>query len=149
MIGRVAAEPGPQPPATVAGRSAASGFVVSFEPAVHRVGHMRRITAAHLRHHGPAVAPLIDDAVLVVSEPVANAIQHGKGKVGLKVTVLAGELRIEVSDGNTTPARPRAADDDAEDGRGPLPVAALTRTWGVSEDGTTTWCTLVLPDGRL
>lgn len=144
----VPGRPGTQPSAPIAGRSAASGFAVSFEPAARRVGHIRRITAACLRHHDPAVVPLIDDAVPVVSELVANAVQHGKGEVGLKVTVLAGELRVEVSDGNTAPARPRTADDDAEDGRGPLLVAALARTWGVSEDGTTTWCTLAFPDGR-
>ncbi|WP_255115193.1 ATP-binding protein [Streptomyces sudanensis] len=117
-----------------------------FAPSDHRVGHMRRITASHLRHHG--CAALIDDAVLVVSELVTNAIRHGRGEVGLKVTVLTGELLIEVGDRSTAPARLRTAGDDDEDGRGLLLVTALARTWGVSDDGTTTWCTLALPERR-
>ncbi|MCP9957428.1 MULTISPECIES: ATP-binding protein [Streptomyces] len=143
MIGRIATRSSPQPPTTAAG----PGFVVSFTPSERRVGHMRRITAAYLRHRG--CAALTDDAVLVVSELVTNAVQHGKGEVGLRISASAGELCIEVSDGSTTPARLRSAGEDAEDGRGLLLVAALARTWGVSDDGTTTWCTLALPDGRL
>ncbi|MEV0375273.1 hypothetical protein AB0I10_36820 [Streptomyces sp. NPDC050636] len=54
---------------------------------------------------------------------------------------------MEVDDGS--PARPevRDADVDAdeESGRGMLFIAVVANRWGVSEDETTTWCTLTSP----
>jgi hypothetical protein len=44
--------------------------------------------------------------------------------------------------------RPRLSDvaTDSETGRGLFLVDALADRWGVSADGTTTWCTLTLPE---
>jgi anti-sigma regulatory factor (Ser/Thr protein kinase) len=122
------------------------GFEVDFLPAEHRIGQMRRITRAQLRHWD--LTALTDDATLTVSELVANAIKHGKGQpVGLRVRRSAYELRIEVTDGTPTPARLRSADVADENGRGLFLVAALAKEWGVSPDGTMTWCSLAIPDG--
>ncbi|MEV0478676.1 ATP-binding protein [Streptomyces prunicolor] len=123
------------------------GFEAAFLPAERRIGQMRRITRAQLRHWD--LAMLTDAATLVVSELVTNAIKHGKGHpVGLRVRHSAYELRIEVTDGTPTPARLRSADVTDENGRGLLLVAALAKEWGVSTDGTMTWCSLAIPDGR-
>ncbi|MEV5441020.1 ATP-binding protein [Streptomyces sp. NPDC052644] len=122
------------------------GFEIAFEPAAQRARQARRIARAYLPLWG--LAGLADTAVLVVSELVTNAVQHGTGTIGLRVRPYAAELLIEVSDGNPTPPRPRHAGDDEEDGRGLLLVDAFAARWGVSEDGTTTWCTLALPGGR-
>ncbi|WP_235991087.1 ATP-binding protein [Streptomyces ureilyticus] len=124
-----------------------SGFEVDFLPADNRTGQMRRITRAQLRHWD--LTMLTDDATLVVSELVTNAIKHGKGRpVGLRVRRSAYELRIEVTDGTATPARLRSAGVADENGRGLFLVAAVAKEWGVSPDGTMTWCSLAIPDGR-
>ncbi|ELS55768.1 hypothetical protein STVIR_3113 [Streptomyces viridochromogenes Tue57] len=123
------------------------GFEVDFLPAEHRIGQMRRITRAQL--HDWDLTTLTDDATLAVSELVTNAIKHGKGQpVGLRVRRSAHELRIEVTDGTPTPARLRSAGVADENGRGLFLVAALARKWGVSKDGTTTWCIFRIPEGR-
>ncbi|MBT3155444.1 ATP-binding protein [Streptomyces sp. CHD11] len=116
-----------------------------------RVGMARRLTEARLRFCG--LEPLVDDARLIVSELVTNAIQHGTGtQVTFTMTFRDGFLRLAVH--GETSGRPvvRQADDDAERGRGLFLVdrfaAAHGGTWGTSDDGTTTWCTLAVPDGR-
>ncbi|GAA1894959.1 hypothetical protein GCM10009753_24800 [Streptantibioticus ferralitis] len=51
-------------------------------------------------------------------------------RVGLDRFVAARELRIEVSDGNPSPARPRPTGITDESGRGLLLVDALAQDWG-------------------
>ncbi|KPI06239.1 hypothetical protein OK074_4217 [Actinobacteria bacterium OK074] len=140
-----ATEPADASVALVARRIATPGFEVAFLPERFRVRTMRRITAAYVRHCGLSV--LLDDALLVVSELVGNAVEHGGGHpVGLRVAALVDELRIEVADGNPVPARRRVAGEADEDGRGLLLVDAVAREWGVSPDGTMTWCSLAIPE---
>ncbi|MFE7276892.1 ATP-binding protein [Streptomyces sp. NPDC057623] len=127
-------------------RAAPLGFEVDFLPFEHCAGQMRRITRAQL--DGWDLTTLADDATLAVSELVTNAVRYGKGRpVGLRVRCSAGELRIEVTDGSPTPARMRSADAADEDGRGLLLVAAVSKEWGVSSDGTMTWCSITIPEG--
>ncbi|WP_438874339.1 ATP-binding protein [Streptomyces griseoloalbus] len=106
---------------------------------------------ARLRHCG--LEPLADDATLIVSELVTNAIQHGYGKqVTFTMGVRDGFLHLAVH--NETPGEPavRTADDDAEHGRGLFLVDCLATArggnWGTSDDGATAWCNLAVPDGR-
>ncbi|MFJ5307463.1 ATP-binding protein [Streptomyces sp. NPDC088350] len=123
------------------------GFKVDFHPAERRIGQVRRITRDQLRSWD--LVMLTDDATLVVSELVTNAVKHGEGQpVRLKVLHSAYELRIEVTDGTSTPARLRSAGMADENGRGLLLVAAVAKEWGVSTDGTMTWCSLAIPGGR-
>jgi len=124
---------------TRAEQAAVRGFEVSFLPTSVQVGRMRKITSAHLRHWG--LWAMREAVTLVVSELVTNAVEHGQGKpVGLRVVRRAQELRVEVTDGNPAPARLRTAEMEEENGRGLLLVAALSKEWGVSGDGTMTWC---------
>jgi anti-sigma regulatory factor (Ser/Thr protein kinase) len=59
-----------------------------------------------------------DLAALVVSELAANALRHGDGPVGVRLSYGCGDLRVEVhDDGPGRPVRREAAADD-EDGRG-------------------------------
>ncbi|MFF0114758.1 ATP-binding protein [Streptomyces prasinus] len=116
-----------------------------------RVQMARRVTAARLRYCG--LESLVDDAALIVSELVTNAVQHSGGtQITFTLTVDAGFLRISVHD--EMPGRPvvRNTGDDAERGRGLFLVQCLTAahggTWGTSNDGATTWCHLALPGGR-
>lgn len=123
------------------------GFTVAFEPARARVAGMRRITEAHLRLwaiHGP----LAENIVLVLSELVTMAVEHGHGAVSLFVGYAEDKLRIEVTDGNPTPAQRRACDDSDVSGRGMLIVTVLAQEWGVTQDGKTTWASFHIPAGR-
>ncbi|MEV8543660.1 ATP-binding protein [Streptomyces sp. NPDC051572] len=127
------------------GQAAECSFKVDFLPAEIRAGQMRQITRDRLGQWD--LTTLTDDATLVVSELVTNAVKHGRGRpVGLRVRRLAHELRIEVTDGTPTPARLRSAGLDDENGRGLLLVAAVADKWGVSRDGTMTWCSLTIPE---
>jgi anti-sigma regulatory factor (Ser/Thr protein kinase) len=72
-----------------------------------------------------------EDAVLLTSELVTNAIRHGPGQaVTLVITLSCGQLRIDVHD--TSHSLPTVTDvpADAETGRGLLLVAALSADWG-------------------
>ncbi|MFF7321162.1 ATP-binding protein [Streptomyces albogriseolus] len=116
-----------------------------------RVGMARRLTAARLRYCG--LEALVDDATLIISELVTNAIQHGDGdQITVTMTVRGGFLHLAVHGG--TPGRPvaRSAPEDAECGRGLFLVDCLASAhggaWGTSDDGTTTWCCLAVPGGQ-
>ncbi len=79
-----------------------------------------------------------DDAVLLVSELVTNAIAHAFGDhVVCRLCVTGQRLRIEVEDqarGDTVPAQ-RPPDLDRESGRGLALVDALAQDWGVTPTG--------------
>ncbi|MFI1470049.1 PAS domain S-box protein [Streptomyces wuyuanensis] len=91
-------------------------------------------------------AQVADDAQLLVSEVVTNAIQHGQGPVRLLMRRNSTELTVEVSDHSHHPPQPRLASADDESGRGLILVETLAGSWGVrpTDDGKTTWFTLLL-----
>lgn len=91
-----------------------------------------------------------EDAALVLSELVSNAIAHtasclAGGKVAvsllLRHQVLSTELTVLVVDGgSSTVPRPREATPDAEHGRGLLLVEALSQDWGeLADDSCGVW----------
>ncbi|TXL87698.1 ATP-binding protein [Streptomyces sp. IB2014 016-6] len=138
--------------ATAAAPSAAKpetsrAFEVIMAPDRARVAQIRRITMAFMRLWD-VPAPLAEDVRLAVSELVTNAVEHGHGSVGLRMRNTGSELSVEVTDDNPAPARLRTAEDDDVCGRGLLLVAVLSKEWGVSDDGRTTWCTFLFPTGR-
>ncbi|MEU2156519.1 PAS domain S-box protein [Streptomyces sp. NPDC019396] len=89
---------------------------------------------------------LVDNAQLLVSEVVTNAIRHGQGPVRLCMRRNATELTVEVSDSSHHLPQPRIAEADDESGRGLILVETLAGSWGVrpNDDGKTTWFTLLL-----
>ncbi|MFE7778648.1 SpoIIE family protein phosphatase [Streptomyces sp. NPDC057445] len=93
---------------------------------------------------------LSDDAQLLVSEVVTNAIQHGQGPVNLRIRLNSTELTVEVSDHSHHPPQPRLAAADDESGRGLILVDTLAGSWGMrpTDDGKTTWFTLKLARNR-
>jgi anti-sigma regulatory factor (Ser/Thr protein kinase) len=114
---------------------------------------MRRVARAHLRLW--SIPESVEEkVVLAVSELITNAIEHGveddkdDRAICLRALYACGRLRVEVADGNPSPAVVRFADDDEESGRGLFLVAAFSTDWGVSEDGETTWCEFNVPVGR-
>jgi anti-sigma regulatory factor (Ser/Thr protein kinase) len=115
---------------------------------VHLAGHLSEVQRArHLTSERARLARVdADDAELVVSELITNALRHGGPGVDLWVRPLAaGGLRLEVVDGRggSTPQVQRP-DDDAESGRGLVIVETLARRWGTERlaAGKQVWCEL-------
>ncbi|WP_240796592.1 ATP-binding protein [Streptomyces sp. RFCAC02] len=74
-----------------------------------------------------------DNAQLVVSELVTNALRHtGSASIGCEVGLRGALVRVAVSAAGRGPGRvPGAAGSDEESGRGLLLVCSLAAMWGV------------------
>jgi serine/threonine-protein kinase RsbW len=104
------------------------------------------------REVSPAV---IDEAEIVVSELVSNAIRHarplGDGNLRVHWKVKGGVVEVEVTDGGGESApRPAPRTVWAPSGRGLRIVRSLAHEWGVTEDrdGSTVWASLGGPSRR-
>ncbi|WP_331719617.1 ATP-binding protein [Streptomyces virginiae] len=76
---------------------------------------------------------LVDDARLIVSELVANAVQHTHTRrIGVSVTRHSDHVRIVVTDTSRTLPAPatHTPDDEAESGRGLQLVDQFATRWG-------------------
>ena len=75
---------------------------------------------------------VLDDAVLVMSELITNAVLHAQGQLTVRLrTASGGSVRLEVQDGSTRLPRLRGYGNDATTGRGLRMVADLSAEWGV------------------
>jgi anti-sigma regulatory factor (Ser/Thr protein kinase) len=91
---------------------------------------------------------LYQDAAMVVTELVANAVDHAGTGSTLTVDLDDRGLRVAVRDGRPDCApRPRPVDPTAPRGRGLQMIDALTASWGVvmHADGKTVWAVLPQP----
>ena len=81
----------------------------------------------------PTGTPGGDDLALVITELVANAVRHGRGRrISLRVQANGRSVRVEVENRRrTTLPRRRLASDVRPTGRGLVLVAACSRDWGV------------------
>ena len=92
---------------------------------------------------------MVDDARLLVSELVGNAVLHGGSGADLLIMLAEDHVRIEVHDTSMLPVQPRehvTVLDTA--GRGLMILAALADSWGVepdadARDGKTVWFELL------
>ena len=92
--------------------------------------------------------PLIDDALLIVSELATNAMTHAKSGCGLRLVLTPSTLRIEVADSGEGAPEPQPPSTTGESGRGVHLVAALTTAWGmevVEGEGKLVWAELSRP----
>lgn len=91
-------------------------------------------------------AAAADDALLLLSETLTNAVQHAEGPLGLRLCRTVTDLTVEVSDRSPHLPQPRLASEDEESGRGLFLVRTLADSWGVrpTDEGKTTWFTLKL-----
>lgn len=84
--------------------------------------------------------PVVDDALLVISELVTNAVRHATpqddGELGVSWTLEDGDLVVAVEDGGSSRApRLLSAGTVDESGRGLSIVSVLTRRWWVERQG--------------
>jgi anti-sigma regulatory factor (Ser/Thr protein kinase) len=90
---------------------------------------------------------LAEDIVLVTSELVTNAVEHGGGQCRFEIDHSDGVLTIRVYDPGSDRPAPRAPKAPAPRGRGLWLVERLANAWG-SEDsanGKCVWARFVLP----
>lgn len=111
------------------------------------VRHARALASDALggRHPGPD-----DELALVITELVANAVRHGRGRrMRLRLVTQDGTVRVEVENRtwHTTPRR-RLLDTTTPSGRGLALVAAYSRSWGIvhaARGRTRVWAELERP----
>jgi DNA-binding NarL/FixJ family response regulator len=92
------------------------------------------------------VAEVLDDAMLVVSEMVTNAVTHAASECELRVSVSPTIVRIEVVDAGTGTPEPLPPSATRGGGRGLHLIDALTAAWGVepqADGGKTVWAELL------
>ena len=86
-------------------------------------------------------AGAVEDAVLMISELVTNAVRHTHAVLLVLITIHRHRLRVDVSDDN--PALPVAPglEHNATHGRGLRIVEALADRWGITPTagGKTVW----------
>ena len=78
---------------------------------------------------------LADDAELVLSELVTNAMLHGGGCTGVEIMSTGNGLRVEVRDGSRLPPILGRPSDESLTGRGLRLVARLAESWGAEFEG--------------
>ena len=94
---------------------------------------------------------LEEDAVLVVSELLTNAVRHarGTGAIELDLHATPAWLRIEIQDHDRQWPRPRIVNELSESGFGFVLIDALAASWGVreTETGKAVWAELDVQPG--
>ncbi|HEX2895252.1 MAG TPA: response regulator [Marmoricola sp.] len=119
--------------------------ILELPPDLQAPREARAVIRELLAHWG--YRELIEDAVLVVSELVANSVEHAEPASVVVADRGEGVLRIEVRDhGEGHPVSPPESG-SAERGRGLMIVSALARSWGVlaTERSKTVWVELGQP----
>ncbi|MDH6213301.1 ATP-binding SpoIIE family protein phosphatase [Streptomyces pseudovenezuelae] len=109
------------------------------------VGRAR--TAVREQLHDWGLAKLADNAALMVSELVTNAVRHSHSRPVALRLVRGDTLLCEVEDDDHELPNLRGAGPTDEFGRGLRVVSTLAREWGTSRtrSGKTVWFELTLP----
>ncbi|MGW0750565.1 ATP-binding protein [Streptomyces sp. NPDC002587] len=116
-------------------------YRMDFTVGAHSARHMRRVLRVLLasRGHGG----LAHAAELALTELVANVVRHVPGRdCSVLIRCRRAGVRVEVSDGCSSPPRVTRGDGElAEGGRGLLLVEAVTDRWGTVPlpTGKTVW----------
>jgi anti-sigma regulatory factor (Ser/Thr protein kinase) len=97
--------------------------------------------------HSRGLDNLADDAVIIISELVANVVAHARTAMTVAITVAGPYLHLVVRDGSARRPRLRAqgpAADGDEGGRGLYLVQRLATGWGwrFGYNGKAVWATM-------
>jgi anti-sigma regulatory factor (Ser/Thr protein kinase) len=117
--------------------------VVSLPDPARAVRQARR-AAADILTRWKCDADSIEDAVLIVSEIVTNAVRHCAGPVQLRLSRSDSYIRVEVSDSSPDEPRLIHAKPDDESGRGLRIINQLATRWGFrpTHHGKQVWADL-------
>ncbi|MFF0558838.1 ATP-binding protein [Streptomyces sp. NPDC004266] len=132
-------------------------YAVELQALPSRIGQVRRIISAHLRHW--QLDALVDQAVLGLTELLTNVHRHAQPDKGCRVEIelLLDRLTVSVRDHDprlpeVCPAAAFGLVDDADalatSGRGLGIVGAVSESWGIrpcGADGKVVWFTLTAP----
>lgn len=132
--------------AAAGGGSGGSGrFQLPLPGDARAVRRARRFVAEHCAALG-LTPERCDDAVLLTSELVTNAVLHGRSDVCLELLDSHGVVRVSVGDENSRRPAAVAQDAAALDGRGLALVDAVAQRWGVEDRplGKAVWFELAL-----
>ncbi|MFB0614451.1 ATP-binding protein [Streptomyces sp. AGS-58] len=119
---------------TTQARSVPPRYSRTWDAGVSSIAEARDAVAALLAKVRPAPGRRpVQDAQLVVSELLTNAAKHAPGPCALRLELLAGALRVSVTDTSREPLRRRPRDPGRVGGHGLHLVAMLSRglevTW--------------------
>jgi anti-sigma regulatory factor (Ser/Thr protein kinase) len=103
----------------------------------HRVDSIpaARAFLTQLLHGWDVSDQVIDDASLLTTELMSNAVEHGTGVVHLEISVHDGLLRIGVHDDAVELPVKREVDDSRVGGRGIWLVQSIAHDWGSDSSG--------------
>ena len=88
----------------------------------------------------------LDDATLIISELVSNALEHGEGAIRLRLAVDRRGMQGEVvDDGAGFEAEAREQGVQELRGRGLWLVSILATTWGIHDGSSHVWFELEFP----
>ncbi|MFJ7149240.1 ATP-binding protein [Streptomyces sp. NPDC100445] len=119
---------------TTQARSVPLRYNRTWDAGASGIAEARDAVAALLAKVRPALGRRpVQDAQLVVSELVTNAAKHAPGPCALRLELLAGALRVSVTDTSRQPPRRRPPDPRRIGGHGLNLVSMLSRglevTW--------------------
>ncbi|GAA4698600.1 ATP-binding protein [Nocardioides conyzicola] len=117
---------------------------MALEPSA-QTGSLARRELRQLLDTAQVDRDISDTAVLLATELVTNAVEHGRGSAYLDAAVRDRAIRLEVSDSSTVVPRPNTGVSELDErGRGLILIDALASRWGVlpRPDGKTVWCEL-------
>jgi anti-sigma regulatory factor (Ser/Thr protein kinase) len=129
---------------TVANRRPSRSTVV-FDRQATSVGEARSWIDAFLTERA-IENPLRDDAQLIVSELVTNALVHGDGTLVLRASITATAVQISVTDSGDELPEVLPFDPSRIGGLGLIVVERIASEWGVAPfpGGKTVWAALSL-----
>ncbi|MEV0603211.1 ATP-binding protein [Streptomyces sp. NPDC050315] len=96
----------------------------------------RRLTSGFLGHPEmpDGVSGRVDEAVLIVSELVTNAVRHGNSRCRLRLSAAASGVTIEVHDDSPRTPTVQPLTEEATSGRGMAIVGLLSRQFDITAD---------------
>ncbi|HET6809669.1 MAG TPA: response regulator [Acidimicrobiales bacterium] len=131
------------------GRRDHRAAAIDLGPDTRDVARARRFLSDQCRRWG--CADIAEDAVLVATELVTNALVHAGSQCRLTARLASGVLRLEVGDEGPGVPDPRDTSGTDESGRGLLLVSVLCSAWGVDATrgaGKVVWAELASPEER-
>jgi DNA-binding NarL/FixJ family response regulator len=129
------------------GQRAGAEATVDLPRSLTSVAAARRFVEETLKKW--QLAPvLVDDALLVISELVTNAVTHANSSCRIRLSLTPARLRIDVLDNGAGTPEPLPYSQTEEHGRGLYMVDAVTTAWGLEDvpgEGKLVWAELARP----